>query len=65
MDDLDRCLPETVVDSLEAMRLFLAVPRMSFVMALLRCQIATQAAKVWLRERLLSDHRYQLIKGCP
>lgn len=33
VDDLDRCLPETVVDSLETMRLFLAVPRMSFVIA--------------------------------
>ncbi|AOT06068.1 KAP family P-loop NTPase fold protein [Arthrobacter sp. U41] len=33
VDDLDRCLPETVVESLEAMRLFLAVPKMSFVIA--------------------------------
>lgn len=33
IDDLDRCLPETVVESLEAMRLFLAVPKMSFVIA--------------------------------
>jgi hypothetical protein len=33
IDDLDRCLPETVVQSLEAMRLFLAVPKMSFVIA--------------------------------
>lgn len=33
VDDLDRCLPETVVETLEAMRLFLAVPKMSFVIA--------------------------------
>lgn len=33
VDDLDRCLSETVVESLEAMRLFLAVPKMSFVIA--------------------------------
>jgi len=33
VDDLDRCLPRTVVESLEAMRLFLSVPRMSFVIA--------------------------------
>lgn len=33
VDDLDRCLPLTVVDSLEAMRLFLDVPKMSFVIA--------------------------------
>ena len=33
VDDLDRCLPDTVVETLETMRLFLAVPKMSFVMA--------------------------------
>ncbi len=33
VDDLDRCLPETVIDTLEAIRLFLAVPKMSFVLA--------------------------------
>lgn len=33
VDDLDRCLPETVIESLEAIRLFLAVPGMSFVIA--------------------------------
>lgn len=33
VDDLDRCLPETVVETLEAMRLFLSVPKMSFVIA--------------------------------
>lgn len=33
VDDLDRCLPPTVVETLEAIRLFLAVPKMSFVIA--------------------------------
>lgn len=33
VDDLDRCLPPTVVETLETMRLFLAVPKMSFVIA--------------------------------
>jgi len=33
VDDLDRCLPETVIETLEAIRLFLAVPKMSFVIA--------------------------------
>lgn len=33
VDDLDRCLHETVIDTLEAIRLFLAVPKMSFVIA--------------------------------
>ncbi|MEU8324101.1 P-loop NTPase fold protein [Nonomuraea sp. NPDC048881] len=33
VDDLDRCLYETVVGTLETIRLFLAVPKMSFVIA--------------------------------
>lgn len=33
VDDLDRCLPDTVVDTLEAIRLFLSVEGMSFVIA--------------------------------
>ncbi len=33
VDDLDRCLPETVVMSLEAIKLFLSVPKMAFVIA--------------------------------
>jgi hypothetical protein len=33
IDDLDRCLPDTVVDVLEAIKLFLAVPKMAFLVA--------------------------------
>lgn len=33
VDDLDRCLPDTVVETLEAIRLFLSVKGMSFVIA--------------------------------
>ncbi|TCI97403.1 hypothetical protein E0W78_12590 [Aeromicrobium sp. IC_218] len=33
VDDLDRCLPETVVETLEAIRLFLSAKGMSFVIA--------------------------------
>lgn len=33
VDDLDRCLPPTVVDTLEAIRLFLSADGMSFVIA--------------------------------
>ncbi|MHA7146533.1 KAP family P-loop NTPase fold protein [Arthrobacter sp. TmT3-37] len=33
VDDLDRCLPDTVVDTLEAIRLFLSAKGMSFVIA--------------------------------
>jgi len=31
IDDLDRCLPDTVIDTLEAIKLFLFVPRTAFV----------------------------------
>lgn len=33
VDDLDRCLPETAIATLEAIRLFLFVPRAAFVIA--------------------------------
>ena len=33
VDDLDRCLLDTVIDTLETMRLFLSVPKMSFIIA--------------------------------
>ncbi len=33
VDDLDRCLPGTVIDTLEAIKLFLSVPKMAFVVA--------------------------------
>ena len=31
IDDLDRCLPANIIDTLEAIRLFLAVPKTAFV----------------------------------
>lgn len=33
IDDLDRCLPETIVSTLEALRLFLSVPNTAFIIA--------------------------------
>jgi hypothetical protein len=46
VDDLDRCLPGTVVATLEAIKLFLSVPKMGFVIAaderLVQHAIATQ-----------------------
>lgn len=33
VDDLDRCLPDTVIDTFEAIRLFLNVPRAAYVVA--------------------------------
>ncbi len=31
VDDLDRCLPETAIETLEAIRLFVMLPRTAFV----------------------------------
>lgn len=39
VDDLDRCLPEAVVQTLEAIKLFLSVPKMAFVIAADRTHI--------------------------
>src|SRR3546814_18172371 len=33
VDDLDRCLPDTAIETLEAIRLFLFVPRAALVIA--------------------------------
>lgn len=40
VDDLDRCLPETVVETLEAIRLFLSTEGMSFVIAADEARVA-------------------------
>ncbi len=44
VDDLDRCLPETVIETLEAIRLFPAVPKMSFVIAADEARVADAIA---------------------
>jgi len=44
VDDLDRCLPETVVETLETIRLFLSVPKMSFVIAADEARVAEAIA---------------------
>ena len=51
VDDLDRCLPNTVVDTLETMRLFLSVPKMSFVIAADEDRVADA-----LRDRYPADN---------
>ena len=51
VDDLDRCLSDTVVDTLETMRLFLSVPKMSFVIAADEDRVADA-----LRDRYPADH---------
>lgn len=45
VDDLDRCLPESVIATLEAIKLFLAVEKMAFVIAYDEAPV-TEAIKV-------------------
>lgn len=49
VDDLDRCLPHNVIETLEAIRLFLAVPKTGFVItadeALIREAVASRFAE--------------------
>jgi hypothetical protein len=54
VDDLDRCLPETVIETLEAIRLFLAVPKMSFVLAADEQRVA-EAIRTRFEEHVPSD----------
>lgn len=54
VDDLDRCLPETVIETLEAIRLFLAVPKMSFVLAADEHRVA-EAIRTRFEESVPSD----------
>src|SRR5947209_19757837 len=46
IDDLDRCLPERIIETLEAIKLFVAVPRTAFVIGadprIVRHAIATR-----------------------
>ncbi len=44
VDDLDRCLPVTVIETLEAIKLFLAVPKMAFVVAVDEMPVARAIA---------------------
>ncbi|GHF12501.1 P-loop NTPase fold protein [Pseudolysinimonas yzui] len=54
VDDLDRCLPETVVETLEAIRLFLSAKGMSFVIAADESRVA-DAIRQKLQMRVAAD----------
>lgn len=53
VDDLDRCLPETVVDTFEAIRLFLHVPNTAYVVAadptIVRAAISSRYAELGIK----------------
>lgn len=66
IDDLDRCLPDRIIDTLEAIKLFVAVPNTAFVIGadprIVRHAIATRYVEPQLKDPTSSTReRYDLI----
>jgi hypothetical protein len=66
VDDLDRCLPETVIASLEAIKLFLSVKKMGFVIAaderLVRHAVATKYQPAPQAEQMAREYLEKIIQ---
>ncbi len=66
VDDLDRCLPETAISTLEAMRLLLFVPRTAFIIAaderLIRNSVRKHFGSTDLSEDLVTSYFDKLIQ---
>jgi predicted KAP-like P-loop ATPase len=68
IDDLDRCLPERIIDTLEAIKLFVAVEKTAFVIGadprIVRHAIATRYVKPQVAGDALStaEEQYDLVK---
>lgn len=68
IDDLDRCLPERIIETLEAIKLFVAVPKTAFVLGadprIVRHAIATRYVKRQLGEdgQSSTDEQYDLVQ---
>lgn len=66
IDDLDRCMPERLIENLEAIRLFLAVPKTAFVIAaderIVRHAVSIRYAAPRLRDEQPADQEpYDLV----
>ena len=59
VDDLDRCLPERLIETLEAIKLFVSVPKTAFVIGadprIVRHAIATRYIRQQLRDDIASS----------
>ena len=68
VDDLDRCLPEAVMATLEAIKLFLSVPKMVFVLAadqaMVRDAIAASLSRT-SRSEVFADRYLEKIVQLP
>lgn len=66
VDDLDRCLPEPVVMTLEAIKLFLSVEKMAFVIAadevLVRAAIARRYDASQVGTRMAGDYLEKIVQ---
>jgi len=67
IDDLDRCLPDRIIETLEAIKLFVAVPKTAFVIGaderIVRHAIATRYARQQLDQQVTSrDEEYDLTR---
>lgn len=66
VDDLDRCLPQTAIATLEAMRLLLYVPRTAFIIAadeqMIRGAVRAHFAEVDIGDDLVTSYFDKLIQ---
>lgn len=66
VDDLDRCLPPAVVQTLEAIKLFLAVPKMAFVIAaddsMVRDAIAVELPQSSRSDRIAAAYLEKIVQ---
>lgn len=66
VDDLDRCLPNTAISTLEAMRLLLFIPRTAFIIAadeqMIRNAVKSHFGNADLNEELVTSYFDKLIQ---
>ena len=66
VDDLDRCLPETAISTLEAMRLLLFLPRTAFIIAadeqMIRGAVRAHFGNIDLHDDLVTSYFDKLIQ---
>lgn len=66
IDDLDRCLPDRIIETMEAIKLFVSVPRTAFVIGadprIIRHAIATRYAEQRGRDEADEGEAYDIVK---
>lgn len=66
VDDLDRCLPDTAISTLEAMRLLLFLPRTSFIIAadekMIRSAVRSHFSNIQIDDELVTSYFDKLIQ---